>query len=94
VISDSFSVVIKSPQKIDFQEQTIRSTLYELAQSDYFSSAHIKQLVQDLLPGRLSKFQPFLPSDLEEQFLADRLFDVAGLLYWLKKYFLVENHKK
>jgi hypothetical protein len=33
--------------------------------------------------GLQSVFQPLLPSDLEAQFLAERLFDIAGLVDWL-----------
>lgn len=28
--------------------------------------------------GRLAKFQPYLPPDLEGGYLAERLFDLAG----------------
>jgi len=41
------------------------------------------ELVAALPRGRLSKFQPLLPPDLEAQFLAERVFDIAGLMNWL-----------
>jgi len=40
-------------------------------------------LVRALPRGRLSKFQPLLPPDLEAHFLAERLFDIQGLQEWL-----------
>ena len=41
------------------------------------------ELVRALPRGRLSKFPPLLPPDLEAQFLAERLFDIEGLVEWI-----------
>lgn len=40
-------------------------------------------MVRALPRGRLTKFQLLLPPDLEAQFLAERLFDIAELRKFL-----------
>jgi hypothetical protein len=59
--------------------------LETIQRPDFFSAKQVMAMVQALPRGRLSKFQPLLPPDLEAQFLAERLFDIRGLQAWLNE---------
>lgn len=83
VSGDSFSLRIKSLDQEPLQESDLLKTLEMIRQPDFFSGERVKTLVQLLPRGRLSKFQPLLPPDMEAQFLAERLFDIEGLQHWL-----------
>ena len=84
VDGDSFSLRIKSPEQVPLREEDILLALETINQPDFFSPERITAMVRSLPRGRLSKFQPLLPPELEAQFLAERLFDVKGLRHWLR----------
>ncbi len=77
------SVAVKSPKQVPLQEKNIRQALERIRQPDFFSAERVLALVRALPRGRLSKFQPLLPPDQEARFLAERLFDIAGLQTFL-----------
>jgi ATP-dependent Lhr-like helicase len=83
VNGDSFSLTVKSPTQVPLQEGDIWQALETIQQPDFFSTERVMAMVQALPRGRLSKFQPLLPPDLEAQFLAERLFDIVGLREFL-----------
>jgi len=83
VSGDSFSVTVKSPAQVPLQEEDIWQALETIGQPDFFSPERVRAMVRALPRGRLSKFQPLLPPDLEAQFLAERLFDITGLQEFL-----------
>jgi ATP-dependent Lhr-like helicase len=80
---DSLSVTVKTPEQVPLQEKDIRQALERIRQPDFFTAERVMALVRALPRGRLSKFQPLLPPDLEARFLAERLFDIAGLQEFL-----------
>ena len=80
---DGFAVTLKSPAQHLLQEGDLVGALDEIREEGFFSDERVMTMVQTLRRGRLSKFQPLLPADLEARFLADRLFDIAGLLEFL-----------
>jgi ATP-dependent Lhr-like helicase len=84
VNGDSLTLTIKSPAQVSIQEREIWQTLEAIRRPDFFSAERVLAMVQALPRGRLSKFQPLLPPDLEAHFLAERLFDINGLVDWLK----------
>jgi ATP-dependent Lhr-like helicase len=83
VDGDSLALTIKSPTQVPIQEQDIWRALETIRKPDFFSTERVMAMVRALPRGRLSKFQPLLPPDLEARFLADRLFDIEGLVDWL-----------
>jgi len=83
VNGDSLALAIKSPAQAALQEGNIWQALEVIQQPDFFSSERVMAMVRALPRGRLSKFQPLLPPDLEARFLAERLFDIRGLQNWL-----------
>jgi len=83
VSGDSFSVSVKSLEQAPLQEGDILQALETIQQPDFFSIDRVTTMVRALPRGRLTKFQPLLPPDLEARFLAERLFDVAGLQAFL-----------
>jgi ATP-dependent Lhr-like helicase len=82
VNGDSFSLRVKSPEQAPLQEGDLFKALEAIRQPDFFSAERVTAMVRSLPRGRLSKFQPLLPPDLEAQFLAERLFDIEGLQHW------------
>jgi ATP-dependent Lhr-like helicase len=82
---NSFTVTIKSSTQAPLQEKDIRQALRMVSQPDFFTSARVIAMVRSLPRGRLSKFQPLLPPDLEAQFIAERLFDIEDLRHWLQQ---------
>jgi hypothetical protein len=84
VTGDSFSLGVKSTEQVPIRESDLWQALDAIRQPGLFSTERVMALVRALPRGRLSKFQPLLPSDLEAQFLAERLFDIEGLLEWLQ----------
>ena len=84
VDGDSLALTIRSPTQVPIQERDLWQALATIRQPDFFSIERVMAMVRSLPRGRLSKFQPLLPPDLEARFLAERLFDIEGLLEWLK----------
>lgn len=82
VRGDTLAVSVKPPKNTRLQESDLWQALDAIRQPDFFSDARLSSMVQSLPRGRLSKFQPLLPPDLEARFLADRLFDIPGLQDW------------
>ena len=80
---DSLSVTVKSSEQVPLQEGDIQQALEKIRQPAFFSNERVMSLVHALSRGRLSKFQPLLPPDLEARFLAERLFDIGGLQTFL-----------
>jgi ATP-dependent Lhr-like helicase len=80
---DSLALIIKSPAQVPIQERDLWQALETVRQPDFFSAERMMAMVRTLPRGRLSKFQPLLPADLEARFLAERLFDMEGLVDWL-----------
>lgn len=85
VNGDSFSLRIKSSEHVPLQEKDLYTALELVKEPEFFSNERTTAMVRSLPRGRLSKFQPLLPPDLEAQFLAERLFDIAGLQHWLRE---------
>jgi ATP-dependent Lhr-like helicase len=83
VRGDSFTVGVKPSAQVPVQEGDFWQALETIQQPGFFSTKRVMAMVQALPRGRLSKFQPLLPPDLEAQFLAERLFDIRGLQAWL-----------
>ncbi|MEW6284535.1 MAG: hypothetical protein AB1758_38325, partial [Candidatus Eremiobacterota bacterium] len=52
--------------------------LERVGEADYWTPEVTRDLVRLAARGRLSRFQPLLPPELEAEFLADRLLDVPG----------------
>ena len=82
---DSFTVTIKSSAQAPLPEKDIWQALEATRQPDFFSTQRLMAMVRSLPRGRLSKFQPLLPPDLEAKFIAERLFDIEGLKHWLQQ---------
>lgn len=82
---DSFTVTIKSSTQVPLQEKDILQALETIHQPNFFSTECVFALVRSLPRGRLSKFQSLLPPDLEAHFMAERLFDIGGLINWLQQ---------
>lgn len=82
---DSFTVTIKSSTQAPLVENDIRQALKTVCQPDFFSTERVTAMVRSLPRGRLSKFQPLLPPDLEAQFITEQLFDIVGLGEWLQQ---------
>ena len=83
VSGDSFSLTLGCPAQVMLREREIWQALEMMQGSEFFSTERVMAMVQALPRGRLSKFQPLLPPDLEARFLAERLFDIAGLQQYL-----------
>lgn len=83
ISGDSLTLEVKSPPQVPVQEPDLWQALATLRDPDFFSAERLAALVRALPRGRLSKFQPLLPPELEARFLAERLFDVPGLQEWL-----------
>ncbi|MBN1536881.1 MAG: DEAD/DEAH box helicase [Anaerolineales bacterium] len=83
VNGDSFSLRIKPPTHVPLAEHEILATIKSIQTPDYFSQERIMILARSLPKSRLSKFQTLLPPEIEAKFIAERLFDVDGLLGWL-----------
>jgi ATP-dependent Lhr-like helicase len=83
VSGDSLGLTIKAPPQVPLQERDLWGALDVIRQPDFFSTERVVAMVRALPRGRLSKFQPLLPPDLEARFLAERLFDIEGLVDWL-----------
>ena len=64
------------------EEADLHQALDQIRAPDFFSTERVLELVRSIPRGRLSKFQPLLPPDLEARFLAERLFDAKGLQRW------------
>ncbi len=57
----------------------VRKALLDLRDADKrLGQSDLAHLVSDKQRGKLAKFQPYLPPDLEGAYLADKLFDVHG----------------
>ena len=91
VSGDSLSLRLRSLAQVPMGGADIREALAAILQPGFFSDQCLMTLAQTLPRGRLSKFQPLLPPDLETRFLAERLFDVAGLQAFLKASFNVRD---
>lgn len=85
VNGDSFTLRVRPPEQVLLPESDFLRALAIVGQPDYFSAERVMAMVRSLPRGRLSKFQPLLPPDLEAVFLAERLFDIDGLKHWLGK---------
>lgn len=85
VEGDSFAICVKSATQVPIQERDLLQALESIRGPDFFSAERVTAMVRALPRGRLSKFQPLLPPDLEARFLAERLFDIRGLQDWLSE---------
>ena len=75
-----FGVDLKGPTGGRPDVETVRAALRRGRQADTrFSAAEKAGLVSEKVRGKLAKFQPYLPPDLEGAYLADRLFDLPGV---------------
>jgi ATP-dependent Lhr-like helicase len=83
VEGDSFVVVVKSSEQVPLAEGDLLEALASIRKPGFFSTERVTAMVRSLPRGRLSKFQPLLPPDLEARFVAERLFDIEGLQDWL-----------
>lgn len=80
---DSITLTVKTSADSQIRERDLWGALDTIRQPDFFSAERVMTMVGALPRGRLSKFQPLLPADLEALFIAERLFDIEGLLDWL-----------
>ena len=83
VSGDSLTLKDKAALGSRLKKVTSAKALETIRQPDFFTAERVMTMVQALPRGRLSKFQPLLPPDLEARFLAERLFDLAGLQAFL-----------
>ena len=83
VSGDSLALKVKTQTQERLGKRDIWRALETIRKPDFFSDEQVITMVQALPRGRLTKFQPLLPPDLEARFLAERLFDVAGLQAFL-----------
>ena len=62
--------------------EVVRTTLQDLGEVDArLNEADKAALVTEKSRGRLTKFQPYLPPELEGAYLAERLFDLEGVAH-------------
>jgi len=83
-VGDSLGIRLKMTKGQEIEEEVVRNAFDLIRAPDFFSSDRIGAMVRALPRGRLSKFQPLLPPEIEARFLAERLFDVEGLQQWLR----------
>lgn len=86
VKEDALALEITSSTHVPLQRQDISQALDTIRQPDFFSVDRVMALVRALPRGRLSEFQALLPPELEARFLAERLFDIEGLLGWIEEW--------
>ena len=82
VNGDSFSLHVKTP--ILLPKDDLLKALQMVNEPNFFSTEQVMAMVKSLPRGRLSKYQPLLPPDLEAMFIAERLFDIDGTRNWLE----------
>jgi ATP-dependent Lhr-like helicase len=82
VSGDGLVLKIKPAMDAPCEETDLRQALDLTRAPGFFSTERVIELVRSIPRGRLSKFQPLLPSETEARFLAERLFDVKGLQMW------------
>ncbi len=75
---DDFGVNVKAPSGTALRADAVRAALLGVRGADATPSAEKSALVTDKVRGKLAKFQPYLPPDLEGSYLAERLFDLEG----------------
>jgi ATP-dependent Lhr-like helicase len=74
-----FGVDVTSPNEAALRASAVRDALRDVRDADVrLSAAEKAALVSDKARGKLAKFQPYLPPDLEGAYLAERLFDLVG----------------
>lgn len=57
----------------------VRAALWSLREAEsHLTNTDLANLVSEKKRGRLAKFQPYLPRDLEGAYLAEKLFDIPG----------------
>jgi ATP-dependent Lhr-like helicase len=61
------------PEKIQFELRKLRDA------DEHTSRPELARLVSEKQRGKLAKFQPYLPPNLEAAYLSERLFDVNGV---------------
>ena len=76
---DNFSVTVKREGQAAVTVEEVRELLQRVASGALLSPEVRRQCVARLPRYRLSKFQPYLPPDLEADFLGERLLDFEGL---------------
>jgi ATP-dependent Lhr-like helicase len=70
---------LKSPVGSFLGVRSVRNALLKLRDADErLTHSDLARLVSGKHRGKLAKFQPYLPPDLEGAYLADKLFDVEG----------------
>lgn len=76
---DDLVMDLRAPNGTGLRPAAVRDTLLGVRDADVrFSTTEKAALVSDRVRGKLAKFQPYLPPDLEGEYLAERLFDLAG----------------
>ncbi len=83
VTGDSLALCAKPPGGTTMDKRDLLQALESIREPGFFSTDRVAAMVRALPQGRLSKFQPLLPPDLEARFLAERLFDIQSLRDWL-----------
>ncbi len=65
---------------------TVRKALLKLQGSAaHLSPSDLARIVSKKQRGKLAKFQPYLPADLEGEYLANKLFDLQGMSSLVKE---------
>lgn len=73
-------IELKSPAGHASDLQSIRDALLKLRDADArLTQSELAHLVSDRQRGKLAKFQPYLPPNLEGTYLSGKLFDVKGV---------------
>lgn len=76
---DNFSVLLRR-KGVPLTHAEVQVLLEDIAVGGAIRPPLIRQAVANLPRWRLSKFQPYLPPELEAEFLAERLLDFGGLV--------------
>lgn len=84
VEGDSYGIVVKSSAHAPLMKSDLLQALESIRKPGFFSIDRTTAMVRALPRGRLSKFQPLLPPDLEARFIIERLFDIKGLQDWIR----------
>lgn len=91
VSNDNFTVIINAKPPAAPEQGQIIAALQTTAQPGFLRPDQLRMLTTALPRGRLSKFQPLLPPDMEAEFLTERLFDPTGLQALLQASFVQVN---
>jgi len=94
VNGDSFALRIKPPDQAQLGKDEVMDAIKSIQSPNFFSQERIMALAKSFPKSQLSKFQRLLPPEIEAQFIAERLFDVDGLVIWMSEYMEEKYYEK